>query len=68
MKKPISRRSMQREYKQCNVILANGRDLTDYDRGILYGGRQAMGWALGDNIARPSACVSTRRELRAREI
>jgi hypothetical protein len=59
-KKPnriISESTMRREYRTCDLVLAKARDLSDYDRGLLYGGRQAMGWVLGTNCARPSACV-----------
>jgi hypothetical protein len=60
MKKPLSRSTIRREYRACDRRLAQERNLTDLDRGILFGGRQAMGWMLRNNCTKPSRCVSNR--------
>ena len=55
---PRPKSSVQKEYRRCDRLLAVERDLSEYDRGILYGGRQAMGWLLQNNCAKPSVCVA----------
>ena len=60
--KTLSRSTLEKEYRRCDRLLAKNRNPSDYDKALLYGGRQALGWALRDNCSKPSSCITSGRK------
>lgn len=54
--------SISRELGRIERRMKSRRKLSDYDRTMLAGARQALAWAMGDNAARPMTRVSPGRK------